>query len=351
MSSKPAPPPASGPKSRKGLNDGEWRPDYPVKYAPLVSWPPKPVATLRWLLFGYPSWTAPWTLIYVAIAWATWTYFQPPLEAFLEPRSQAFREAALYLYARNFVLQVIFAGGWHLVLVTLRLQGDKGAYWPGPPAVDPKFLFGSQVYDNMFWSLTSGVGTQAAYETFYFWLMAHGKLPRQLDFGAEPALFLGWIFVLILWREFHFYFVHRLIHYPVLYRWVHYLHHKNYRPISWSGMAMHPVEHLFYFSVVLIHLVVPSHPIHFILNSQHTALTPSGGHHGYEGPILNGVVPTGSYFHWLHHRYRECNYGEGTLPLDWAFSTFRDGLPEGEGAALADLGGDADFSAKKNKAA
>ena len=66
---------------------------------------------------------------------------------------------------------------------------------------------------------------------------------------------------------------------------------------------MHPIEHVVYFSVVLIHFVVPSHPIHFIFNSQHTALTPSGGHHGYEGPILNGAVPTGSYFHYLHHRY------------------------------------------------
>ena len=48
---------------------------------------------------------------------------------------------------------------------------------------------------------------------------------------------------------------------------------------------MHPVEHLLYFSVVLIHLVVPSHPVHFFFNAQHTALTPSGGHHGFEGAV------------------------------------------------------------------
>jgi sterol desaturase/sphingolipid hydroxylase (fatty acid hydroxylase superfamily) len=98
---------------------------------------------------------------------------------------------------------------------------------------------------------------------------------------------------------------------------------------------MHPIEHVIYFSVVLIHFVMPSHPIHFLFNAQHTALTPSGGHHGYEGPIVNGLIPTGSYFHYLHHRYFECNYGEGTLPLDWLFGTFRDGLPNGEGSSLA----------------
>ena len=86
--------------------------------------------------------------------------------------------------------------------------------------------------------------------------------------------------------------------------------------------------------MVLIHLVVPSHPIHLLFNSQHTALTPSAGHHGFEGPVLKGKVPTGSYFHYLHHRYFECNYGEATLPLDQMFGTFRDGLPDGVGSKL-----------------
>ena len=41
-----------------------------------------------------------------------------------------------------------------------------------------------------------------------------------------------------------------------------------------SAWACKQVEHLLYFSVVLIHFVVPSHPIHFFFNMQHTALTP-----------------------------------------------------------------------------
>jgi len=90
---------------------------------------------------------------------------------------------------------------------------------------------------------------------------------------------------------------------------------------------MHPVEHILYFSAVLIHWIVPSHPIHFLFDSQHTALTPAGGHHGFEGPVLNGHLPTGSYFHYLHHRYFVCNFGEATLPLDRLFGTFHDGLP------------------------
>ena len=53
-----------------------------------------------------------------------------------------------------------------------------------------------------------------------------------------------------------------------------------------------------------------------------------------EGKVPAGGLPTGSYFHYLHHRYFECNYGEATIPLDKLFGTFRDGLPDGHGSKL-----------------
>jgi sterol desaturase/sphingolipid hydroxylase (fatty acid hydroxylase superfamily) len=115
---------------------------------------------------------------------------------------------------------------------------------------------------------------------------------------------------------------------------VHYLHHKNVNPNPWSGMAMHPVEIVLYFSVVLIHWIIPTHPFIFLFDLQHAALAPASVHHGFEGPILKKKLPTGSYFHYLHHRYFECNYGAPVLPFDKWFGTFRDGLPDGAGSNL-----------------
>jgi hypothetical protein len=43
---------------------------------------------------------------------------------------------------------------------------------------------------------------------------------------------------------------------------------QNDNPGPWSGLAMHPIEHVIYFSVVLIHFIVPSHPLHFFFNAQ-----------------------------------------------------------------------------------
>ena len=123
---------------------------------------------------------------------------------------------------------------------------------------------------------------------------------------------------------------HRLIHWPPLYRTVHKLHHNNVNPGPWSGISMHPVEHLLYFSGVLIHWIVPSHPIHAQFQLLHAGLSPAHGHAGFERILIgrNTAIGTHSYAHYLHHKYFECNYHDGTIPLDRWFGTFHDGSEE-----------------------
>jgi sterol desaturase/sphingolipid hydroxylase (fatty acid hydroxylase superfamily) len=125
-----------------------------------------------------------------------------------------------------------------------------------------------------------------------------------------------------------------LIHWPPLYRSVHKLHHNNVNPGPWSGLAMHPVEHLLYFSCVLIHCIVPSHPVHVLFNLVHTALAPAPGHVGFERILVgeDTAVATNCYDHYLHHKHFECNYADGVVPLDKWFGTFHDGSPEAEAA-------------------
>ena len=65
-----------------------------------------------------------------------------------------------------------------------------------------------------------------------------------------------------------------------------------------------------------------------------TALTPATGHHGFEGPLFNGKLQTGSYFHYLHHRYFTVNYGVESVPLDKWFGSFHDGSPEAHAAMV-----------------
>ena len=303
---------------------GEWKPPKPIQYAPVFELPWRPFAVLKWVL-SYPGFLWPWNSIWLAITVLSYVYLQPPLARCIEFKADWIG----LLFLRNLALLWIVTGGWHVLLYTWRWQGTKRKYNPRWQSVgDPKFLFRNQVYDNIFWSCVSGCTFWTAYEALYFWAAAHGWVPYA-DWHTRPIYCALWLCAIPFWREFHFYWIHRAIHWEPLYKRVHYLHHKNINPGPWSGMAMHPIEHLLYFSVVLIHFVVPSHPIHFLFNSQHTALTPAGSHHGFEGPVFKGRVPTGSYFHYLHHRFFTCNYGETTVPLDRMFGTFRAELFEG----------------------
>ena len=308
---------------------GEWRPSYPCAYAPLFSWPLRPLAVLKWLI-SYPGFMWPRNLVLLAISAASWFWFQPALSRCAQFHWDWIGQLAF----RNLALIWLVYGGYHLYFYILKGEGTKGKYdarWPARNS--PLFLFRNQVYDNIFWTCVAGGGTWTAFEVVNLWLCANHHIPT-LDWSRHPIVFVLWLVLIPFWREFHFYWIHRAIHWKPLYKWVHYLHHKNVNPIPWSGMAMHPVETLLYFSVVMIHWVVPSHPFHFLFNIQHAGLGPACGHHGFEGPVLADKWPTGSYFHYLHHRYFECNYGEATLPLDKWFGTFRDGRPDGAGAKL-----------------
>jgi hypothetical protein len=52
----------------------------------------------------------------------------------------------------------------------------------------------------------------------------------------------------------------------------------------------------------------------------HALISPAGAHSGYEDHWASDV------FHYMHHRYFECNYGTLGIPLDLWFGTFKDKL-------------------------
>jgi sterol desaturase/sphingolipid hydroxylase (fatty acid hydroxylase superfamily) len=142
-----------------------------------------------------------------------------------------------------------------------------------------------------------------------------------------------WFFVPLL-HEFHFYCVHRLIHWPPLYQRAHKVHHRKINPGPWSDLSMRPLEHLIYFSGFLIYWIVPAHPLHFMHLGMAAGLSPAQGHTGFDR-VLTGDDTTfhlPCYAHYLHHRLFEVNYADGTIPLDKWFGSFHDGSREADEA-------------------
>ena len=112
----------------------------------------------------------------------------------------------------------------------------------------------------------------------------------------------------------------------------HYVHHRNVSVGPWSGISMHPIESLIYFSYMFVHLIVPSHPLHAIFHLQYAGLSPAQGHTGFSKMELGhekAALAHGSYFHYLHHRYFECNYAsDEDMFLDKLFGSMHDGTAE-----------------------
>ncbi|MER8401449.1 sterol desaturase family protein [Mesorhizobium sp. M1348] len=258
----------------------------------------------------------------------TWLYLSPSLET---ARTFSFDWIA-FVYLRNLGLMVLVAGGMHLYLYTFKMQGSRLRYDARPfHKKSALFTFNNQFLDNVFWSIASGVTVWTAYEVIGLWAYANGYMPM-LDFGTHPVWFALWFVLMPFYTLTHFYWIHRLLHWGPLYNYVHSLHHRNVNVGPWSGMSMHPIEHVIYMSSVVIHLVLPSHPIHFLFHLQQKVLLAVSSHGGYESVTAtedsDAGLTVGDFFHQLHHRYFECNYGGTEVPLDAWFGTFHDGSEE-----------------------
>ena len=299
-------------------------PNVPIKVSPLFNWPLKPLEVLKWI---WKSWfIITENLILIIVACISFFWFHPPLE-----QAQTFSiEWVAKLYIRNIFLLSAVAGGLHLYFYTFTQQGQKLKYDPRPLSKSGRqFTLGGQVRDNMFWSLGSGVFFWTSYEALMFWAMANGWAPVLL-WVDNPVWFIFLFLLTPIWISFHFYWIHRLLHWPPVYKLAHALHHRNINVGPWSGLSMHPLEHLLFFSSILIHFLVPAHPLHILFHMQHQSLTAATSHTGFENLLVKDskTLALGTFHHQLHHRYFGVNYGNLQMPWDKWFGSFHDGTAE-----------------------
>lgn len=305
---------------------GYWTPNKRPKRAPIFVWPAQPRAFVKWL----PGYVWPWNFAYFTAAILSWLYMTPDLSTM-----KTFQITwVLEILVRNAAWTLLFYGGFHLLMYIQRRQDTNFKYnakWPDSD--NTTFLFRSQNAENVFRTFFSAVPIWTMFECLTWWLYANNYLPY-LDFAAHPIAFVVALLLVPAWREFHFYLIHRLIHVGPLYHLVHKVHHKNINPGPWSGLSMSVVEHLLYFSGVLIHFVIPLHPVHAMFQLMHAGLSPAKSHLGFDKIVTSddAAVNTDNFYHYLHHKYFEVNYGERRIPFDEWFGTSHDGSPEADAA-------------------
>jgi sterol desaturase/sphingolipid hydroxylase (fatty acid hydroxylase superfamily) len=142
-----------------------------------------------------------------------------------------------------------------------------------------------------------------------------------LNVYKDPAQ-LGWAYfafnvaVLIVAHDAWFYWTHRLMHLPRLYRWFHRLHHRSNNPTPWTSYsfdASEAVVNAIYLPLAL--MLMPSSVLAAFIFTAHMMLRNAIGHCGYEvfparsdGRPLFDWLTTVTH-HDLHHARAGTNFG------------------------------------------
>ncbi len=304
---------------------GDFSPSAPLGIAPFYALPPNPLTVLKWL----PNYLLPWNLLFLATTLLIWRFVLPPVETMktLQPGW------ILGLFVVNCVLVFLFYNAFEYRLYRARAQGTRFKYNAKFPEDVPNkaFWFNSQNIEGYLRTFLTGVPIWTAYEVICLWASANG-VGWWVSFADHPV----WLFVLGLLvpmiHEIHFYCVHRLIHWPPLYRMVHSIHHNSVNPSPWSSLSMHWFEQLLYFSSCLIGFIIPSNPLIAMYQLNYAGFGAVVGHIGFDTIEVNETsgFDSHAYAHYLHHKYFEVNYADGLAPFDKLFGTWHDGTPEGE---------------------
>jgi len=306
---------------------GHWAPDDKPQINPLFSG--------RWTINDIAGWLKgyflPWNLLFMALGLFSFYLLAPYKTQLAAPDWWWLGLIA----GKNAAIILVIYGALELHLYVRRRQEGRFKYNPQFPGArrSDKFLFGSQYKDNIFRTFLSGIPIWSAYELLIMWCWAH-DIGLWSAFSDHPV-WLGVFFLITpLVHELHFYLVHRLLHIPPLYKYIHSVHHRAVNPTPLSSLSMHPLEHLLYWSDSLVHLVLPSHPFLALYHLQLTGTGAVVGHIGFDRIELNrtATMPTHAFAHYLHHKYFDVNFGDGSVPVDRLFGTWHDGTQQSEAA-------------------
>ena len=176
---------------------------------------------------------------------------------------------------------------------------------------------GRQMRREIGWSLASAAiyGVPAGIVAWGW--RAHGWTRIYTSLDALPLWW--WPLSILAYLGLHdawFYWTHRAMHRPRLFRAAHAVHHASRPPTAWAAMSFHPWEALT--GAVVVPALVFLVPIHVAALGVVLAVMTFMGvtnHMGWE--IFPRFVVTGAAGRWLitashhqrHHRDYGCNYG------------------------------------------
>ena len=136
--------------------------------------------------------------------------------------------------------------------------------------------------------------------------------------------------VMFFIHDAYFYWTHRLMHHPKLFKLFHLVHHRSTNPSPWASFAFHPLEAIVEAGIFPILLILlPLTPLHFVIFYIIMMFYNVYGHLGWElyPKKLNrtwvGRYVNTSFSHNQHHQFFTGNYGLYFLWWDRWMGTLR----------------------------
>ena len=165
-----------------------------------------------------------------------------------------------------------------------------------------------------------------------------GHTAAYIHFRDYPLWYLPVSFaVCVVAHDTYFYWTHRLMHWPPVFKYFHLAHHRSIAPTPWAIYAFDPLEAVTQFAgIMLLVIFLPLHPLVLMAFLGYDTLVNTAGHTGYE------MVPKPVSQHWLmkyfntvthhdsHHTNTRVNYGSFFNVWDRWMGTFEDRVTPAE---------------------
>lgn len=207
-----------------------------------------------------------------------------------------------------------------------RLRKQQWSY----KKIQTRFPLSQDYYREITYSLfTALIFALIGYGLFMTPIRAYTQLYTRIEDMGIAYFFLS-IPIILLLHDTYFYWTHRLMHHPRVFRYFHKVHHLSTNPSPWAAFAFHPLEAFVEAGiVVMVAFIMPVHPLAIALFLLIMMVYNVYGHLGYElypkgfsrnriGKWLNTSVN-----HNQHHQYFQGNFGLYFLWWDRWMGTLR----------------------------
>src|SRR5215213_102261 len=191
-------------------------------------------------------------------------------------------------------------------------RGDK---WK-QRKISPKAYKKKQFLKEFTWSMVTAL-VFAFTGSFSFLLWQHGYTRIYTDVNDYSLLWLPLSFsIALIIHETYYYWLHRFMHHPAVFKFVHKVHHESNITSPWTAFSFHPLEG--FLQAIFLPVLLLFLPMHYsiillmltmmtfssVINHLDIEIYPAGFNKHFLGRWLIGAT-----HHALHHKQFKHNYG------------------------------------------